>query len=283
MDSNIINNNFIKDNILHRLYRFQSDSDFSSFKMSMKRIDVNSEGNLYLTNNYKLKYVYFSKNFIHHKYFVYLKLSKFLKEIARIYIDKDFNYLKFIEDKSIYYVIVDFIENNKEIFNFDSIRLILTNRLSNIICDSSVNPQFQNNSKKLYLRLNDVNIYDGVYGISLLWLNLIINMSLIYEIGKINYEDILLFLDLMKYNMQTRMDGYRRKCLDPTPFIKENMNLFINNNINSESNVIRINESIDEIIHNKLYLPNSPFDRASMNERSILIDEYNKIRKLILK
>ncbi len=275
----------VRNNMLHRLYRFQNDSEFSNYQMSIKRFDIDLEGSLNFSssNGLKLRYVYFSKSFEHHKYFIYLKLTKCIKNIIKENLIKDFNYIQLMNDNIVNKMIFNFIEENKDFFKFNSIRLLFTDRFAKLLNESAVISQIENVKDRLYLELNDINKFDGVYAVSIPWLNLTTNISLIYETGKINFSDILLFLELMKFNMEVRRDGYKKESVDPTPFIKESMNLITNKNIYSDSNIININNDIDKLIRTKLYLPNSPFDKAPQSERKLLIEEYEQIKEFILK
>ena len=215
------------------LYRFQGGSSYTHFKLT------DQEASFSLN-----KYVYFSKNFDHHRYFVYKRLKQIINKISLETNGISISRCKLAE-LDYYHKLRKAIVNFPNITNLESIRFFVDFNLIALIEDNYIYNESKLECKRVIERV-DRKVYGGGYGIADEWLELFNYLTFAYSKKEISRSDLIKLLNDIK-------SGYKSN-LDCVSFISKDItNLTINSSIYSSFNKYEIARKIEEIMDKKLY------------------------------
>lgn len=252
------------------LYRYQGNNVIgNSFKhVIIDKTQPNIE--MDFKNN-----IYFSKSYDHHKYFIRKKLKTGINKILidnRLPIINKYNMSVLDNYNQILCAVID----NYELFNNESIHLVFSNKLLNLIKENSIKQE--DKIKGLNLpELADRRKNGGAYGISNDWLELLNNLTLFYKKINIDYNDVLNYLYKVKLNYLSN-----RKW-DVVQFLDEKIpTTYINEYIYCPYHKYKILENMETIIQNKNYIKNSNLHKHPTKTIKEIIEDYKILRENIL-
>ncbi len=255
---------------LKNLYRYQSNNIIgNSFRHLI--IDKNQPNiEMDFRNN-----IYFSKSYDHHKYFIRKKLKSIINKML---IEENLPTITKYNMSVLnsYNQILCSIIDNYELYNHESIHLIFSNKLLNLIKENSIKQE--NKIKGLALpELADRRKNGGAYGISNDWLELLNNLTLFYKKINIDYNDVLNYLYKVKLNYLSN-----RKW-DVVQFLDEKIpNTYINEFIYCPYHKYKILENMETIIQNRNYVKNSNLHKHPTKTIKEIIEDYKILRENIL-
>jgi hypothetical protein len=250
--------------VLRTLYRFQG------INSSYGNIELSDEDILF-----KCSTVYFSKNILHHRYFIHKKLCQQVNNVLEsgLYVTK-----ASLWNSETYNRIISAIENNHAVLQSESICIFITPMMSDLIRNNSVLQVKKCNYTQTIPEITDSSKYGGSYGISDEWLILLNDLTLFTNRVCLNYDDVLTYLYLKKL-YYSRPNG----C-DTMAFMdRKTSTTIINQKVFSPHNKHSIVNSLENILDNGSYIKNSEFGKEPTKTIRQIVDEYTNLRTTILK
>ncbi len=262
-----------KDNgYLDTLYRMESNR-------SNQNMQIADDGTVYCQDSNL--YTYFSISQRHHDYFSEKRLYDYIKECAKkvglkmsknVFInDKSYNKIKNL-------VIQDGFDNG---CNFKSIKINLPYTFRETIEDNSLGVSKKSLSEKRIPERSDPRTFGGGYGVCGPWLDLLLNLTFLYESHTLEYSDYINYLRIKRILTQR---GYANSKGGQLPFLEgANYRIMINEDIFSPYHKYCIANNLEQIRDEELLLPQSRLAKNFKQETKAIISTYEKTREKILK
>lgn len=263
---------FKEDNILDTLYRIESNQ-------STQNMQINDRGIIYCQDSNL--YTYFSISQRHHDYFSEKRLYDYIKECARkegLRITKN----SFINNES-YKKIKNLViqDDFDKDCSFKSIKMNLPYTFKQVIKNNSLQAHEKCIYEKRIPERSDPRTFSGGYGVCGPWLDLLLNLTFIYESHTLDYKDYLEYLKIKKYLVEI---GHTNTKGGQLPFLKKaNYRVTINKDIFSPYHKYCIANSLEQIRDEKLLLPQSDLALNFKQETRSIISNYEETREKLLR
>lgn len=245
---------------LSNFYRYEGGLSYNYF-----------QPNLNFCSN---QYVYFSKHISHHHYYVSKRLIQYINEILLQHHIKQhqfsFNNLQQFNQ------ILAFLEASP-MEDFVSIQCSISPIIHELLYKNWI-INIKKKSSDRRIERCDVRKYQGGYGFCGDWLSIFNILTYFYSYQTITKKDILQFLILK------RKQFFKAEYSDnPTFFLEEKpRNVKMNYLLFNDYGKYELMNSLQSIVENQLFFPDSCFATNPNDEIKKVINQYEKERKRIL-
>lgn len=255
--------NILSDEDVKVLYRFQGGNSYPSFEVTGSRVQTNNS----------TQYVYFSKSYDHHCYFVSKRLKQLVSRMVLENSGQSFNATN-LANYEFYKRLQREISVSPKVDDLNSIRFMIEPSFLGLI---ESNYEFNHNKSKdsKFIERVDRRVYGGGYGLCEEWLKLFNTLTILYSIKAITRNDLLFMLNAMRCGNKTRTES--------VAFLNEGpRNVIINEELYSSFTKYKIKEEFDEILDKKLYKGDSEFGKNHKVLIKKITDDYLKLRDKVL-
>lgn len=252
------------EDLVSELYRFQGARSYECFKLSKDKF----------LDNPDREYVYFSKSFDHHRYFIVKRTKQLLNEVVLRGTDYQINTTDLAGAQS-YNRIKHIIINSDKLPNLSSIRLVCDKNYPILLKDNAVKQQ-KKQTKDIIERV-DRRAYGGGYGVDKEWKDLLSYLTYFVTIQKIERKDVLQLLSNMRRTGRTN-----RK--DNVTFLENHtrQQTLLNPLVESDFTKYKIMEALETILDRELCLERSELYQHPTKTIKQITSTYESNRQKIL-
>ena len=162
-----------------------------------------------------------------------------------------------------------------------SIKINLPYTFRETIEDNSLGVSKKSLSEKRIPERSDPRTFGGGYGVCGPWLDLLLNLTFLYESHTLEYSDYINYLRIKRILTQK---GYANSKGGQLPFLEgANYRIMINEDIFSPYHKYCIANNLEQIRDEELLLPQSRLAKNFKQETKAIISAYEKTREKILK
>ena len=254
-----------KNHIVTEYYRFQGANSYEHFNLKDSQYNENTKSN----------YLYFSKSLKHHEYFTIKRIKQLLNNILleeSLPIISNNN----LRDDQTYSKIKKLILYNSKIKDLYSIKLTTNKNMEKLLRENC----FKQKTKKSNQAIERVDgrVYEGGYGLSKEWKELLYLLTYFTSFHTIDRKDIIQIITNMRINK-------RISHKDNIDFIinnPENYKLLLSPKIKSNFTKYDIMNCIEEIIESGNYIEDSELGNSPNKVIKDVIEDYERGKEKVL-
>ena len=192
------------------------------------------------------KYIYFSKNIEHHKYFIFKRIRQLLLKL-----DSFSNFNK-IPPNVLEQLFMDIVNSN-DFKHLESIKVLISQPFVELINTNCLYSKIKSKGLKVVEKV-DTRIYDGGYGIAEEWLELLQVLTILTSFNRITTSQIQQMIKLKRQKNIRNNDCISHMLLNSGK-------ITLNHNFFSEFSKYRVMERLENIVDAKLYKEGSLLDK----------------------
>ena len=253
----------INEEVATEFYRFQGSNSFEYFNIKSNKFDNSNH------------YIYFSGTKNHHYYFTIRRIRQLLNKVVLNNSPYSISNRE-LENEETFKKITNIILNQENLKSLKSISLIIDNTYYQLLKENSVYNMEKKESPYLIERV-DRKMYEGGYGVSNAWLDLLNDLTFFSSYIRITSIDILNILKNMRRAKKLASPYLISNILDSKERIYR-----ISDNLYNDFHKYNIMNDLEVIYEQKLYFEGSSFENSpSKNIRDILISYQNNREKVL--
>lgn len=262
-----------KDNCFQTFYRIESHQSNQNMHIEDNGIIHCQDSNLY---------TYFSMTKRHHYYFSEKKLANYLKDYAKVKANIRIDKTSFLNNES-YKKIKNLVIHdgfNRDC-NFSSIIIHSLPDMQNLLSENSIKMAEKYLYQERLPERSDPKTFKGGYGVCGPWLELLLQLTFLYESHLFTEKDYNKYLKIKRYLIQ---NGYTNTKGGKLPFLEGvGYRLRINEDIFSPYHKYCIANSLEQIRDENLLLPQSSLALNFRQETRTIISSYEETREKLLR